>query len=342
MQVYNRNPQIDIRDVQEDAIQFTLSGTDTSVANAMRRVMIAEVTTIAIDRVMIESNTTVLLDEFISHRLGLIPLRYRYRSDNSDACVGPETERVGSIRNRFQENRDCDCEDHCWKCSVEFALDVSYDRLMEDPSFAMNHDQDAPITVTSMDLKSSDDDVLAVHFSNKNEEGLAHDKGISILKLARGQEIKLTAIAILGIAKEHAKWSPVSGCVYQFDPIVDFNQSALDLLSREEKEDVINSYPRRVFDIDEAGKLYLKNRYDGIIFDIEADPELMTVRPDFHKFHFTVETTGAIPPEEVVMSALHVINGKLVRLQNELQELKELAEQNSAADGNTSEHATAF
>lgn len=63
-----------IRHLEADNCEFVLSGTDASVANALRRVMLVDVPTIAIDLVEIEANSTVLNDEFIAHRLGLVPL----------------------------------------------------------------------------------------------------------------------------------------------------------------------------------------------------------------------------------------------------------------------------
>ena len=63
-----------IRHLERDSCEFVLSGTDPSVANALRRVILVEVPTIAVDLVEIENNTTALNDEFIAHRLGLIPL----------------------------------------------------------------------------------------------------------------------------------------------------------------------------------------------------------------------------------------------------------------------------
>ena len=69
-----RTPQVNVRKCTPDFCEFVLSDTDPSVANALRRVMLSEVPTLAIDLVEIEINTSVLNDEFIAHRLGLIPL----------------------------------------------------------------------------------------------------------------------------------------------------------------------------------------------------------------------------------------------------------------------------
>ncbi|GJV02096.1 DNA-directed RNA polymerases II, IV and V subunit 3 [Tanacetum coccineum] len=133
---YQRYPTIKIRELKHDYAKFELRNTDASVANALRRVMISEVPTIAIDLVEIEVNSSVLGDEFIAHRLGLIPLT---------------SERAMSMR--FSRDCDaCDGDGQCEFCSVEFHLRA---KCIGDNT----------LDVTSKDLYSSDHTVVPVDFS---------------------------------------------------------------------------------------------------------------------------------------------------------------------------------
>ncbi|KAI4321092.1 hypothetical protein MLD38_034513 [Melastoma candidum] len=68
--VEKRTSKVKLRELKDDYAKFELRNTDASMANALRRVTIAEVSTVAID---LEVNSSVLNDDFIAHRLGLIP-----------------------------------------------------------------------------------------------------------------------------------------------------------------------------------------------------------------------------------------------------------------------------
>lgn len=202
---YNRAPNVRIIEMREDYIQFELTDTDISMANSLRRIILAEVPTLCIDLVEFEDNTTVLVDEFIAHRLGLIPLR---------------SIRDGGMAS-WNYNHNCDCADYCDKCSATFYLDCDFETMVKRlPAYQ----QEVAISITSRDLISPIDTVFPVHFSNEFEEQRAHDKGIVIVKLGPGQKLKLKAIAKKGIAKEHAKWNPVATVALKYDPILKLNE----------------------------------------------------------------------------------------------------------------------
>jgi len=219
----SRQPTVEILDLKDDSITFLLTKTDTSVANALRRIMISEVPTMALDLVLFENNTSVLHDEFIAHRLGLIPL-------------------TSSKHEKFNYTRDCTCGEFCPNCSVTFSLSVTCT-------------DDTTRDVTSSDLFSHDQDIVPIDFMSVNsEQQSAAEHGILIVKLRKGQEVKLEALAKKGVGKEHAKWSPVCACTYQFDPDVNINQNRMDELQELQKQDFVNSCPTKVYKYDESLK----------------------------------------------------------------------------------------
>lgn len=63
----------EILEVSPEKIKFVLNNCDVSFANALRRILIAEVPTMAPHLISVYENTSVLHDEFLAQRIGLIP-----------------------------------------------------------------------------------------------------------------------------------------------------------------------------------------------------------------------------------------------------------------------------
>ena len=65
---------VEILSLDSERIRFAVNNIDLYLANTLRRVIISEIPTIAIDLVSITKNTTALNSEMIAHRLGLVPI----------------------------------------------------------------------------------------------------------------------------------------------------------------------------------------------------------------------------------------------------------------------------
>lgn len=99
-------PSIKVSRCSKYCIEFELFDTDLAIANSLRRIMISEVPTLTIDLVELRENTSALHDEFIAHRLGLIPLI---------------SEQVDS----FATAEECACQKMCNKCTVNYRLAIT-------------------------------------------------------------------------------------------------------------------------------------------------------------------------------------------------------------------------
>lgn len=66
--------KIEIQSMNDEQIVFDLIGADASIANALRRILISEVPTMAIETLYILNNSSIIQDEVLAHRVGLIPL----------------------------------------------------------------------------------------------------------------------------------------------------------------------------------------------------------------------------------------------------------------------------
>jgi len=302
---------IEILELTEEKIVFLLKSVDTSFANALRRIMIAEVPTMAIDLVEIETNTSVLNDEFLAHRLGLIPLK-------------------SSEVNGFKYSKDCSCNTvRCPECSVEYSLHCKCT------------ESGVTQVVTSKDLRIEEGynrNVVPIDPVGRIDSPSA--SFILLDKIRRNQEIKLKAIAKKGVGKEHSKWSPVSTVAVTIVPSIKLHNARMNELSREQKIEFVNCCPSKVYKYNEKST---NSSESGVeIENLNACTycqECVLKAEEFGKkdlvqvkekrtqpfgrcdFIFTVESTGALKPEDILQSAFHILQDKLKMMEYEISQL---------------------
>lgn len=188
--------KIKILDAKDESLQFLLEDTAPAFANALRRVLIADVPKMAIEDVEFHlgpirgedgkeyESVSPLFDEMIAHRLGLIPVP-------TDLALYNPRETCPSCKG-----------EGCPNCTIIYSLNKR-----------------GPGTVTSGDLEPIGDAKLR-----------PKDPNIPIVKLGEGQAMLIYATAVLGSGKDHAKWQPTHGVGYRYYPILKAGSKSVDAL----------------------------------------------------------------------------------------------------------------
>ncbi len=119
--------KITIHENTDEKVAFTIKDIDVVYANTLRRLMLGEVPTMAIEEVTFSKNDSVLYDEILAHRLGLIVLKTDLKSYNMMSV--------------------CKCKGAgCPQCQLKLSLKV-----------------EGPKTVYAEDLVSKDPAVIPVY-----------------------------------------------------------------------------------------------------------------------------------------------------------------------------------
>lgn len=174
----------------------------------------------------------------------------------------------------YRTKDECKCNGKgCSNCEVTLVLE-----------------KQGPCVVRAGDMKSTADDVRAA------------DPGMPVAELLEKQRLRFSAVAQLGFGKDHAKWqAAIAG--YQNLPAVRVN-------AEKASTDIVDICPTHVFE-KRDGKARVANEAACILCMrcVEAS-EGVAVKADENAFIFTVESVSGLKPQQIVETALDVLEQK--------------------------------
>ncbi|KAI5180159.1 DNA-directed RNA polymerases I and III subunit RPAC1 [Nematocida sp. AWRm80] len=159
----------------KELLSFRVNNIDPSVVNAIRRTILSDTPTMAIEWVYIKENDTVMADEIIAHRLGLVPI-----------VCNPDHFEALERKEGFNPETDTDPTN-----SIHLELIIR--------------------NTTKETRNIYSDDIRIVTPTT----GVSLKKNVLITRLGPQQKLQCKMIAIKGIGREHSKWMPTSVCYYR-------------------------------------------------------------------------------------------------------------------------------
>ena len=282
--VFDKMTDIEIKSKTDEELVFDIKGIDPTVVNTLRRIMIAEVPTMAIETVIVNQNTSIIPDEVLAHRLGLIPIL-------ADA-------------NDFIEKKPE--EDFNDQNSMKFTLKV---KCFTDKNGKIINEN-----ILSKDLIFVPQGQQNQKFyNNQNKKytiGLVHDD-ILINKLTPGMELDLECYCVKGIGRVHAKWSPVCTAYYRLINKINI----LEEINGDDAKELKQLCPKGVFIINKKGNAEVGNVRDCTscreCIRQEKFKNLIELGKVADHYEFHIESVGMYKPESIFFRAIDVLKEKI-------------------------------
>ena len=298
-----QNLQVDIQRLTPTTIEMDLVGVDASIANALRRVMIAEVPTVAIDKIYVWNNTSIMQDEVLCHRLGLIPLR------------------IDPRRLKYNLNPKSPHESD----TMIFDLRVRCDRRPDarpketDPRKLY---YDSSVYAGMLEWVPQGDQQRK--FGSSTPPAPVNPD-ILLVKLRPGQMVDLHCFARKGVGADHAKWSPVATASYRLLPHIILRGP----IPKEHQQKFKECFAEGVIEIEEdadgESQCVVKNpRRDTVSREVLRHPEfkdLVQLTRIRDHFIFNVESAGQYQPEALVPEAISILLDKIAGVEEGLDKL---------------------
>ncbi|KAI9095509.1 DNA-directed RNA polymerase [Phlyctochytrium arcticum] len=295
--------EIVISHIGKEDMEFDLISVDAALANALRRIMIGEVPTMAIEKFYVMNNTSIMHDEILAQRLGLVPIKadprlFEFRRGEDD----PPTDLNTIV---FKLSARCEANENAPVQAVH------PDEKYVNANVYTSHLEWIP--QGEQDTRFKHDPIRPVH------------NDILLTKLRPGQEIELELHCQKGIGKEHAKWSPVATASYRLLPQIQLLRPVTNEAARE----LVSCFPTGVIETrmnaEGITEAFVANpRKDTMSREVLRHPNLKdAVRLSRVRDHFifSVESTGALPPQVLVVQAAKCLGSKCRTIKSALQEL---------------------
>lgn len=307
---------------------FSLVGLDAAIANAFRRILMAEVPTLAIEFVFVHNNTSVIQDEVLAQRLGLIPLKGSVEGIN----------RMRWFKKATEDDPDSGSTPSDYN-TIVLRLDVE----CTENSNAAPDEQDPRKLYRNAHVYAKD---ISFHPVGRQEEYFVADDAIQpvnpdilVAKLRPGQKIDMELHCIKGIGADHAKFSPVATATYRLLPDIKIQRPIIG----EDAKKFAKCFPRGVIELEPVTREEAAQKGSG--YENQAGESKAVVRDPFkdtvsreclrHEefqdkvklgrvqdhFIFNVESTGQFDSDVLFLESVKVLKLKCARWKKGLADL---------------------